>query len=119
MVLIYCELTENAQIADVSLELCTKGRQLADRLGSRLEALVCGESLNGIEKQLYPYGVDVVLKADDPRLSPYRTLPHFALLSEVIRERKPEIVLMGATCVLRDLAPRIASRLHLLGNRRL
>ena len=112
MVLIYCELTENAQIADVSLELCTKGRQLADRLGSCLEALVCGESLNGIEKQLYPYGVDVVLKADDPRLSPYRTLPHFALLSEVIRERKPEIVLMGATCVGRDLAPRIASRLR-------
>ena len=112
MVLIYCELTENAQIADVSLELCTKGRQLADRLGSRLEALVCGVSLNGIEKQLYPYGVDVVLKADDPRLSPYRTLPHFALLSEVIRERKPEIVLMGATCVGRDLAPRIASRLR-------
>jgi electron transfer flavoprotein alpha subunit len=112
MVLIYCELTENAQIADVSLELCTKGRQLADRLGSRLEALVCGESLDGIEKQLYPFGVDVVLKADDPRLSPYRTLPHFALLSEVIRERKPEIVLMGATCVGRDLAPRIASRLR-------
>ena len=112
MVLIYCELTENAQVADVSLELCTKGRQLADRLGAPLEALVCGDKLNGIEKQLYPYGVDVVLKADDPRLSPYRTLPHFALLSEVIRERQPEIVLMGATCVGRDLAPRIASHLR-------
>ena len=112
MVLIYCELTENTQVADVSLELCTKGRQLADRLGTRLEALVCGDKLGGIEKQLYPYGVDVVLKADDPRLFPYRTLPHFALLSEVIRERQPEIVLTGATCVGRDLAPRIASRLR-------
>ena len=112
MILIYCELTENAQVADVSLELCTKGRSLANRLGTGLEALVCGDRIENIEKQLYPYGVDVVLKAEDKRLSPYRTLPHFALLSQVIRERKPEIVLMGATCVGRDLAPRIASHLR-------
>ncbi|MBP5395723.1 MAG: electron transfer flavoprotein subunit alpha/FixB family protein, partial [Bacteroidales bacterium] len=112
MILIYCELTENEQIADVSLELCTKGRSLADRLGTELEALVCGSRLEGVGSLLHRYGVDTVLKAEDARLYPYRTLPHFALLSEVIRERQPEIVLMGATCVGRDLAPRIASRLR-------
>ena len=112
MILIYFELTENEQIADVSLELCTKGRSLADRLGTELEALVCGSRLEGVGSLLHRYGVDTVLKAEDARLYPYRTLPHFALLSEVIRERQPEIVLMGATCVGRDLAPRIASRLR-------
>ena len=112
MILIYCELTENGQIADVSLELCTKGRSLATQLGTGLEALVCGNQLKDIEKQLYPFGVDQVLKADDARLFPYRTLPHFALLSQVVKERKPDVVLMGATCVGRDLAPRIASHLR-------
>ncbi len=112
MILIYCELTENRRIADVSLELCTKGRALANELGTDLEALVCGEGLDAIEKQLYPFGVDQVWKADDARLSPYRTLPHFAVLSKLITERQPEIVLMGATCIGRDLAPRISSRLR-------
>ncbi|MBO4282578.1 MAG: electron transfer flavoprotein subunit alpha/FixB family protein [Bacteroidales bacterium] len=112
MILIYCELTENRQIADVSLELCTKGRSLANELGTTLEALVCGEGLDGMESQLYPYGVDQVWKADDARLSPYRTLPHFAVLSKLIAERRPDIVLMGATCIGRDLAPRISSRLR-------
>ncbi len=112
MVLIYCELTEQNTIADVSLELCTKGRSLANRLGTQLEAIVCGSNLNGIENQLYPYGVDNVLVADDARLAPYRTLPHFTVVSETLKERRPEIVLFGATTVGRDLAPRVASRLR-------
>ncbi len=112
MVLIYCELTEQNTIADVSLELCTKGRSLANRLGTQLEAIVCGNNLGGIEKQLYPYGVDNVLVADDARLAPYRTLPHFTVVSETLKERQPEIVLFGATTVGRDLAPRVASRLR-------
>ena len=112
MVLIYCEQTENGTIADVSLELCTKGRSLADQLGTTLEAIVCGASLDGIESQLFPYGVDVALVADDARLHPYRTLPHFSIVSAVIAERKPDIVLFGATSVGRDIAPRVASRLR-------
>ncbi|MBR4197605.1 MAG: electron transfer flavoprotein subunit alpha/FixB family protein [Bacteroidales bacterium] len=112
MILIYCELAENGHIADVSLELCTKGRSLATRLNTQLAALVCGNALGEIEKQLYPFGVDKVFKADDRRLSPYRTLPHFAVLSKVIEENRPDIVLMGATCVGRDLAPRISSYLR-------
>lgn len=112
MVLVYCELTDQNKVADVSLELCTKGRSLASELHTELEAIVCGCSLEGIERQVLPYGVDNVLVADDKRLAPYRTLPHFAVVSEVIEERRPDIVLFGATSVGRDLAPRVASSLR-------
>lgn len=111
-VLVYCELSEQNRIADISMELCTKGRQLASQLQGRLQAVVLGYRLDGIENQLYPYGVDEVFVADDARLSPYRTLPHFELLSAVIKEQQPDIVLFGATSVGRDMSPRIASYLR-------
>ncbi|MBR1517106.1 MAG: electron transfer flavoprotein subunit alpha/FixB family protein [Bacteroidales bacterium] len=111
-VLVYCELTEQNHIADISLELCTKGRQLASQLNGRLQAVVLGHRLEGIEQQLYPYGVDEVFKADDVRLSPYRTLPHFELLSAVIKQQQPDIVLFGATTIGRDMSPRISSYLR-------
>lgn len=111
-VLVYIEINENNRPADVSLELCSKGRRLADRLGVKLEAMVLGHNIADIEGELYPYGVDTILYADDSRLAPYRTLPHFSVMDGIIRERKPEIVLYGATPVGRDLAPRIASDLR-------
>ncbi|MBQ7281130.1 MAG: electron transfer flavoprotein subunit alpha/FixB family protein [Bacteroidales bacterium] len=111
-VLVYCEITEKNNIADISLELCTKGRQLATQLGGRLQAVVLGSGVQGLEQQLYPYGVDEVLMADDKRLSPYRTLPHFELLVEVIKEQQPNIVLFGATTIGRDMSPRISSALR-------
>ena len=111
-VLVYCELTEQNNIADISLELCTKGRQLATQIGGRLQAVVLGSNLKGIESQLYPYGVDEVFVADDSRLSPYRTLPHFELLSATIKEQQPDIVLFGATTIGRDMSPRISSYLR-------
>lgn len=110
-ILVYTEINEQGRVADVSLELCSKGRRLADRLGVKLEAIVAGNGLTDLEGQLYPYGVDTILYAEDPRLSPYRTLPHFSVVDSVIRERQPEVVLYGATCIGRDLAPRIASHL--------
>ncbi|MBR1793163.1 MAG: electron transfer flavoprotein subunit alpha/FixB family protein [Bacteroidales bacterium] len=111
-VLVYCELSEQNRIADISLELCTKGRQLATQLQGRLQAVVLGHKVEGLEKQLYLYGVDEVFMADDERLAPYRTLPHFELLSAVIKEQHPDIVLFGATSVGRDMSPRIASYLR-------
>ena len=111
-VLVYCEITEQNNIADISLELCTKGRQLATQIGGRLQAVVLGSKVQGLEQQLYPYGVDEVLMADDSRLSPYRTLPHFEILSSVIKEQQPDIVLFGATTIGRDMSPRIASYLR-------
>ena len=111
-VLVYCELSEKNTIADISLELCTKGRQLATRLGCRLQAAVLGGDVQAAAGSLFTYGVDDVFVADDSRLSPYRTLPHFDILSKLIKKEQPQVVLFGASSVGRDLAPRIASFLR-------
>ena len=101
---VYCEI-EDGIIGDVSLELLTKGRSLANQLKCQLEAVVIGHHLAGIEKQIFPYGVDVLHIADDPRLAPFTTMPHTAILIKLFREEKPQVALMGATSVGRDLAP--------------
>jgi len=107
-IFVYIEL-EGTEIADVSLELLTKGKQLATQLNKKLEAICIGSNLAGIEKQLYPYGVDVVHVADDKRLSPYTTLPHNRIVCDLFEREKPEIALFGATSMGRDLAPRVCS----------
>lgn len=111
-IFIYCEITEEGSIADVSLELLTKGRKLANQLNSKLEAVVFGNNISNLEDQLFPFGVDIIHYANDSRLFPYTTLPHSSILMNLIREEKPQIVLFGATSVGRDLAPRIASALR-------
>jgi len=110
-VFVYCEI-EEGQVADVSLELLTKGRKLADDLKCELEAIVIGENLKGVEKQIMPYGVDKVWIADDKRLYPYTTLPHTSIIVKLFEEVKPQIALMGATSIGRDLGPRVSSALH-------
>ncbi len=109
--IVYCEYDEG-RVADVSLELLTKGRVLADRLGVKLEAIVVGDKLDGIEKQIFPYGADVVYKVEDVRLYPYTSNPHAAVLINLFRQIKPQVCLMGATCIGRDLGPRVSSCLH-------
>jgi electron transfer flavoprotein alpha subunit len=108
---VYCEV-ENGVVADVSLELLTKGRKLANQLKCQLEALVIGSGLKGIETQLFPYGVDKVNIADDARLAPYTTSPHTAITVKLFQEEKPQVALMGATSIGRDLGPRVSSALH-------
>jgi len=107
---VYCEI-EDGVIADVSLELLTKGRSLANRLNCRLEAVVAGSSLESIGKQVIPYGVDKLHIFDDVRLYPYTSLPHTSLLVNLFKEEKPQICLMGATVIGRDLGPRVSSSL--------
>lgn len=109
--IVYCEY-EDGRVADVSLELLTKGRQLATELGVKLEAIVIGDKLDGVEKQIFPYGADVVYKVEDKRLYPYTSNPHAAVLINLFREIEPQICLMGATCIGRDLGPRVSSCLH-------
>ncbi|MCM1331421.1 MAG: electron transfer flavoprotein subunit alpha/FixB family protein [Bacteroides sp.] len=109
--IVYCEY-EDGKVADVSLELLTKGRVLADRLGVKLEAIVIGDNLNKIEEQILPYGADVVYKVEDKRLYPYTSNPHSEVLINLFKEIKPQICLMGATCIGRDLGPRVSSCLH-------
>ncbi|MDP4266876.1 MAG: electron transfer flavoprotein subunit alpha/FixB family protein [Bacteroidota bacterium] len=110
-IFVYCEIDEGA-VADVSLELLSKGKKLATELNCKLEAIVIGSKLDNIEKSLYPYGVDIVHKADDTRLYPYTTLPHCSIITRIFKEEKPQIALFGATSIGRDLAPRIASSLR-------
>ena len=108
---VYCEI-EDGIIADVSLELLTKGRSLANQLNCKLEALVIGSNLDGVEKQIFPYGADTVYLVDDKRLYPYTSQPHASVLINLFKEKKPQICLMGATSIGRDLGPRVSSALH-------
>lgn len=109
-VFVYCEMEEE-HVADVSLELLTKGRKLADELKCNLEVVLIGHHLQTVSQQLFPYGVDVLHVADDERLAPYRTLPHASIVTKLFSEEQPQVVLFGATSVGRDIAPRIASAL--------
>lgn len=110
-IIVYLE-NEDGRVADVSLELLTKGRVLADRLDVKLEAVAVGDKLDNIDAQLFPYGVDRLYKVEDKRLSPYTSNPHAAVLINLFREIKPQACLMGATCIGRDLGPRVSSCLH-------
>ena len=107
---VYCEI-EDGIIADVSLELLTKGRSLSNQLNCKLEAIVAGNKLDGIESQVLPYGVDKLHVFDDSRLYPYTSLPHTSILVNLFKEQKPQVCLMGATVIGRDLGPRVSSAL--------
>ncbi len=110
-VFVYCEV-DRGKIAEVSLELLTKGRALADELKIKLEAIVLGNPVKDAEKTAFEYGADIVHIASDKLLYPYLTLPHAAIVSEIFKNEKPRIGLFGATAVGRDLAPRVSSRLN-------
>ena len=109
---VYLELKEENRVAEVSLELLTKGRSLADELGCRLEAVAIGTGLDGVAPQVMPYGVDVLHLFDGEGLFPYTTLPHAAALTRLFEEEKPQIALLGATAIGRDLGPRVSSALR-------
>ncbi len=110
-VFVYCEI-EEGQVAEVSLELLTKGRNLANELNCSLEAVAVGYNLGEIANQVIPYGVDTLYLADDKRFYPYQTLPHTSVVVKLFREKEPQIALMGATSIGRDLGPRVSSALH-------
>jgi electron transfer flavoprotein alpha subunit len=109
-VFIYCEL-EDSKPVDVSLEILTKGRSLADEIGAKVEVIVLGNKLGKIEDKLFAYGADIVHKGDHKNLDPYLTLPHAAVVCGIFEEEKPRIGLFGATSIGRDLAPRVSSNL--------
>ena len=110
-VYVYCEI-EGTQIEEVSFELLTKGRKLANELGVKLEAVVAGEGIKGkVEKDIVQYGVDVLHVFDAAGLSPYTTCPHASILINLFKHEQPQICLMGATVIGRDLGPRVSSAL--------
>ena len=110
-VFVYCEI-EGTQVQEVSQELLTKGRKLANQLGVELHAIVAGTDIKGsVETQILPYGVDKLFVFDAPRLFPYTSAPHTDLLVNLFKEEHPQICLMGATVIGRDLGPRVSSSL--------
>ncbi len=110
-VFVYCEI-EGTQVQEVSQELLTKGRKLANQLGVELHAIVAGTDIKGsVETQILPYGVDKLFVFDAPRLFPYTSAPHTDLLVNLFKEEQPQICLMGATVIGRDLGPRVSSSL--------
>ncbi len=95
--------------ADVSFELLSKGRKLAESLKGVLKAVVIGNQMKEIAEKTYQFGATEVLLADHPDLAVYNTLPYARIMSELIDKHQPRIVLFGASFIGRDLAPRVAS----------
>ncbi len=102
----------HGQPARVSLELLGAGRVLADKLGVEVTALLIGADVSAIAQELISYGADRVIVADDPVAADYRTEVYTGIMVDQALTGKPEIVLIGATCFGRDLAPRVAARLR-------
>ncbi len=110
-VFVYCEI-DKAQVEEVSYELLTKGRKLANQLGVQLEAIVAGTDIKGkVEKEILSYGVDRLHVFDAEGLFPYTSKPHTSILVNLFKQEKPQICLMGATVIGRDLGPRVSSSL--------
>ncbi len=102
---------DGGKIADVSLELLGKGRELAGTLGVKLGAVLLGHKTKCLADKLFAHGADIVYSAEHEGLAQYTTLPYAGVITRLVQERKPEIVLYGASPVGRDLAPRVASSL--------
>ena len=110
-VFVYCEI-EGTLVQEVSQELLTKGRKLANELGVELHAIVAGTDIKGkVEEQILPYGVDKLFVFDGEGLFPYTSAPHTDILVKLFKEEQPQICLMGATVIGRDLGPRVSSSL--------
>ncbi len=99
----------NGEAAEVSWELIGEARKLADKLGTEVAGVVLGEKVDRIIPDCFAYGADTVYVVDNPVLKDYRTEPYSQALSKLIKEYSPEIVLMGATTLGRDLAGHTAT----------
>jgi len=97
------------KLADTPLELLSKGRELADRLGVKLGAVLLGDDVESLSEKLTQFGADKIYLAEHPLLEHFQTNPYTKVICELIEKHSPQIVLYGATPVGRDLAPRIAS----------
>ena len=110
-VFVYCEI-DKYTVEEVSFELLTKGRKLANQLGVQLEAIAAGSGIKGkVEKEILRYGVDKLHVFDAEGLFPYTSKPHTSILVNLFKQEKPQICLMGATVIGRDLGPRVSSSL--------
>ena len=100
------------ELQKVSLELLGEGRRQADKLGVKLTALLLGSNVEGLTKTLAEHGADEVLVVDNALLEHYTTDAYTKVICDLVNERKPGILFVGATFIGRDLGPRIAARLN-------
>ena len=108
-VFVYAQQVDNV-LDGVAFELLGKGKDLAKDLGTDVTAVLIGSDVKGLADQLAEYGADRVIVVDDPELKEYRTEPYAHALASVINEYKPEIMLVGATAIGRDLGPTVSAR---------
>lgn len=110
-VYVFAQQVDNI-VNSIAFELIGKGKDLAEALGTEVTAVLVGSDVKGLADQLAEYGADKVIVVDDPELKEYRTEPYAHALASVIRKYKPEIFLVGATAIGRDLGPRVSARIH-------
>lgn len=110
-VFIFAQQVDN-QLNGIAFELLGKAKDLAAALNTNVTAVLIGSGVKGLSDDLAAYGADRVIVVDDPALKDYRTEPYAHALSSVINEFKPEIMLVGATAIGRDLGPRVSARVQ-------
>ena len=108
-VFVFAQQVDN-ELSGIALELVGKGKDLAKDLGTEVTAVLVGSGIKGLADELAEYGADKVIVVDDPELKEYRTEPYAHALASIINKYKPEIVLVGATAIGRDLGPRVSAR---------
>ena len=110
-VFIFAQQVDN-EISNIAFELLGKGKNLAADLGTEVTAVLVGSGVKGLADQLAEYGADRVIVVDDPELKEYRTEPYTHAIASVIDKFKPDVFLIGATAIGRDLGPRVCARVH-------
>ena len=108
-VYVFAQQVDN-EISGIAYELLGKAKELAADLDTDVTAVLIGSDVKGLVDGLAQYGADKVIVVDDPELKEYRTEPYAHALASVINEYKPEIVLVGATAIGRDLGPTVSAR---------
>ena len=108
-VYVFAQQVDN-EISSIAFELLGKAKDLAKDLSTDVTAVLIGSGIKGLADQLAEYGADKVILVDDPELKDYRTEPYAHALASVINQYKPEIMLVGATAIGRDLGPRVSAR---------
>ena len=110
-VFVFAQQVDN-KLSGIALELVGKGKDLAKDLGTEVTAVLIGSDVKDLCTELAEYGADRIIVVDDPELKNYRTEPYAHALAEVINTYKPDIMLVGATAIGRDLGPRVSARVH-------
>ncbi len=108
---VFCE-QRDGKLMPTDFELISEGRKLADEIGCELCGLLLGDNVEGIARELGGYGADKVLVCESPLLAQYTTDAYAKVICDVVMDKKPEVFLIGATNIGRDLGPRLAARLH-------